>query len=98
MHGRVSDRLSYYYKHDATIVPRVSSEMGERAFSVAVPQLRNCIPLEIKKSKFTHLGKNWKLCISAKIFSPKSSVSCWIYELERQTDNENEPDWDLQRL
>ena len=31
--------------------PRVSSKMGERSFSVAAPQLWNCIPLKIKKSK-----------------------------------------------
>ena len=36
---------------DQLVVPRVSSKMGERAFSVAAPQLWNCIPLEIKKSK-----------------------------------------------
>ena len=24
--------------------------------------------------------------------------ACWIYELDRQTDNDNEPDSDLQRL
>ena len=36
---------------DQLVVPRVSSKIGERAFSVAAPQLRNCIPLEIKKSK-----------------------------------------------
>ena len=33
------------------VVPRVSSKMGERAFSVAAPQFWNCIPLENKKSK-----------------------------------------------
>ena len=36
---------------DQLVVPRVSSKMGERAFSVAAPLLWNCIPLEIKKSK-----------------------------------------------
>ena len=36
---------------DQLVVPRVSSKMGERAFAVAAPQLWNCIPLEIKKSK-----------------------------------------------
>ena len=36
---------------DRLVVPRMSSKMGERAFSVAAPQLWNCIPLEIKKSK-----------------------------------------------
>ena len=37
---------------DQLVVPRVSSKMGERAFSVAAPpQLWNCIPLEIKKCK-----------------------------------------------
>ena len=36
---------------DQLVVPRVSSKMGERAFSVAAPQLWNCIPLQIKKSK-----------------------------------------------
>ena len=32
---------------DQLVVPRVRSKMGERAFSVAAPQLWNCIPLEI---------------------------------------------------
>ena len=36
---------------DQLVVPRVSSKMGERPYSVAAPQLWNCIPLEIKKSK-----------------------------------------------
>ena len=36
---------------DQLVVPRVSSKMGERAFSVAAPQLWNCILLELKKSK-----------------------------------------------
>ena len=37
---------------DQLVAPRVSSRMGERAFSVAAPQFWNCIPLEIKKIKF----------------------------------------------
>ena len=37
--------------NDQLVVPRVSSRMGESAFSVAAPQLWNCIPLGIKKSK-----------------------------------------------
>ena len=36
---------------DQLVVPGVSSRMGGRAFPVAAPQLWNCIPLEIKKSK-----------------------------------------------
>ena len=36
---------------DQLVVPRVTSRMGERAFLVAAPQLWNCIPLQIKKSK-----------------------------------------------
>ena len=40
-----------YSDDDQLVVPRVSSKMGERAFSVAAPQLWNCISLEIKKSK-----------------------------------------------
>ena len=42
-----------YSDDDQLVVPRVSSRMGERAFSVAPPppQLLNCIPLEVKKSK-----------------------------------------------
>ena len=51
---------------DQLVVPIVSSRMGERAFSVAAPQLWNCIPLEIKKSKsaqsFRHAGsRNWNV-------------------------------------
>ena len=50
--------------------------MGERAFSVAAPQLWNCIPLEIKKSKSPQsFRKKLKLYISAKPLHPKSSVS-----------------------
>ena len=37
--------------HDQLVVPRVSSKMGEKVFLVAAPQLWNCIPLELKKSK-----------------------------------------------
>ena len=36
---------------DQLVVPRVSSRIGERAFSIAASQLWNCIPLEIEKSK-----------------------------------------------
>ena len=64
-------------------------------------QLWNCIPLEIKNSKssqsFRKQNENF-------IFRPSFSIlnlcvpACWIYELERQTDNDNEPDSDLQRL
>ena len=36
---------------DQLVVPRVSTRMGGGAFSAAAPQLWNCIPLEIKKSK-----------------------------------------------
>ena len=58
--------------------------MGERAFSVAAPELFNCIPLEMKKSE------------SSQSFRKK--MKTLYFELERQTDNDNEPDLDLQRL
>ena len=60
---------------DQLVVPRESSKLGERAFSVAAPQLWNCIPLEIKKSKSSKsFRKKLKTYISAKLFHPKSSV------------------------
>ena len=61
--------------HDQLVVPRVSSKMGEKAFSVAPPpQLWNCIPLEIKKSISSQFfGK--KLKTLAKLFHSKSSAS-----------------------
>ena len=49
----------------------------------------------------SQFGKKRELYISVKLFHPKSSVSRHagsIYELKRQTDNDNESDSDLQRL
>ena len=71
---------------DQLVVPRVSSMMGERAFSVAAPQLWNCIPLEIKKSKSAQsFRKKLKTLYFGQAF-PSGILcvpACWIYELER---------------
>ena len=89
---------------DQFVVPRVSSKMGERAFSVAPsppPQLWNCIPLEIKKAKSEQsFRKKIEDLYFVQAIHPKSSVS-------RHAGSTNwnvkqtmiiEPDSDLQRL
>ena len=55
---------------DQLVVPRASSKMSKRAFSVAAPQLCNCIPLEIKKSKSAVLSEK----IDHFIFRPSLSL------------------------
>ena len=56
---------------DQLVVPRMSSKMGGRVFSVAVPQLWNCIPLEIKKSKSS---EPFRKKIKNFIFRPSFSI------------------------
>ena len=82
-------------------VPRVSSKMGERAFSVVAPQLWNSILLRLKNLNLhSHFGKNWRLYISAKPFHPKSSVSRYAGSTNWNVKRTMiiEPDSDLQRL
>ena len=90
---------------DQLVVPRVSSKMDERFFSVAPPPP----PLapefhpswDKKKSKSPQSFRRKLNTLNfGHVFHPKSSCvpACWIYELEPQTDNDNEPDSVLQRL
>ena len=55
----------------------------------------------MKKSKSSQSFRNkLKTLYFGQAFPSKIPCvpACWIYELERQTDNDNEPDSDLQRL
>ena len=68
LHRTRNLRSSY---DDQLVVPRMSLKMGERAFSVADPQLWNCIPLENKKSKSAH---SFRKKIEDFIFRPSLSI------------------------
>ena len=86
---------------DQLVVPRVSSKMGETAFSVATPSSRIVSLLRFKDLNLhSHFGKNRKLYISAKPFQPKSSVSWYAGSTNWDCKRTMiiEPDSDLQRL
>ena len=83
---------------DQLVVPRVSSKMGERAFSVAAPQLWNCTLLEIKKSKS---AQSFRKKIENFIFRPSLSIlnpPCPGMNWNVKRTMIIEPDSDLQRL
>ena len=74
--------------------------MGERAFSVAVPQLWNCSPVEIKKSKSSVISEKNENFIFRTSFSILNPLCPCMLDLRigTATDNDNEPDSDLQRF
>ena len=77
---------------DQQVVPRVSSKIGERAFSVAAPSSGIVSLLRLKKSKSAQsFRKKLKTLYFGQAFPSEILCvpACWIYELERQSDNDN---------